>query len=479
MNNLKLFIRIIVTFVSSKVIAQDFVNVGGGVSSFVRCFYSDSINGKLYVGGNFKYAANLSVNGIGAWDGVSWSTLGQGELNCDSSSGTCIPIFAVTKFQNEIYVSVTQIIGGVNPNGIARWNGIDWQTVGNGLFDYSGHYGMIGSFYQDSSNLFACGVFDSAGYVHAKSLATWDGNSWAPFLNSESIFTNDPIRFYPLTKYNGEYYVCTTLMDSLGKMLFFAKWNGANWERVQNAFNCTICNISSGIGNMIEYQNELYVGGTFNKLYSAPGNSIAKWDGSNWHELGSGFYYGASMGSIFDMAVYHDELYVVGLFDKVNGIQIGNTAQSGNIAKWDGKKWCTFSYRFDNTISKIAVFNDNIYIGGGFHTIDGDSIPFIAKWEVNNSIDTCTLIGIDEDEFQSELSFYPNPSASSITIDFPHKSQAYTFIISNVFGKRLIEKNISSQTLRKELDISELAAGIYFITLESESGRVTKKFIKQ
>lgn len=157
------------------------------------------------------FASGIVVNGITSWDGLNYYALGTGQSNCDSSSGMCDPVLAISKFQNEIFVSTWDEIGGVIPNGIAKWDGANWTTVGSGLFD-NGMGGTVGSFYVDSLNLIVSGVFDSAGYVHAKSLAIWDGNTWSPFLNSQNIVTNDPIRFYPLLiKYKNEYYCVTTV----------------------------------------------------------------------------------------------------------------------------------------------------------------------------------------------------------------------------------------------------------------------------
>lgn len=470
---------IILLFLVNFSSAQIFTSVGNGVSHLVRCMYSDSLAGKLYIGGNFMFASGIAVNGITSWDGLNYYTLGTGQSNCDSSSGMCDPIFAISKFQNEIFISTWDEIGGVISNGIAKWDGANWTTVGTGLFD-NGMGGTVGSFYVDSLNLVVSGVFDSAGYVHAKSLAVWDGNTWSPFLNSQNIVSNDPIRFYPLIKYKNEYYCVTTLEDSLGKYLFFARWNGSQWERLQNAFNCTNCNISSGISKLIIYKDELYVSGTFSTTYNAPGNSIAKWDGLSWHNLGSGFTYGSSMGSVYDMAIYHDELYVVGLFDKVNGVPTGNTLQSGNIAKWDGNNWCTFSYRFDNLIGNISVFQDKIYIGGGFHTIDGDSINYFAMLDNIPLADTCFTIGLDEVDIFSNINIYPNPSSDFITIN-PNTSKVFdlTYILTNSLGEIIVQSQIQSLDSEIKIDITKLPSGIYFLELCSRDGMLgCKKIIK-
>ena len=62
-------------------------------------------------------------------------------------------------------------------------------------------------------------------------------------------------------------------------------------------------------------------------------NSIAKWDGQNWHSLGEGFENGFNRGGINTILVDGNDVYVGGYFDHA-----GHTAAS-NLARWDGAEW--------------------------------------------------------------------------------------------------------------------------------------------
>jgi hypothetical protein len=68
---------------------------------------------------------------------------------------------------------------------------------------------------------------------------------------------------------------------------------------------------------------------------------------------------------------------------------------------------------------------------------------------------------------------YPNPSASFITIN--SKNQLIENVnINDISGKQIIDlKNLNTET--KNIDISNLSKGIYFISINNQ---VIKKLIK-
>jgi hypothetical protein len=74
---------------------------------------------------------------------------------------------------------------------------------------------------------------------------------------------------------------------------------------------------------------------------------------------------------------------------------------------------------------------------------------------------------------QSKFSFYPNPAQDFLKIT---NAESVTKIsVTNLCGQELL----SSTQTKDALNISKLEKGMYFITLYSNNGSVTKKFIKQ
>src|SRR5262245_3410468 len=82
-------------------------------------------SGNPKIGGQVKVVGDVVVNGIAKWDGRSWSTLGSGiggYVNALAVSGS--DLYAGGKFT---------IAGGSPANRIAKWNGSSWSAVGSGM----------------------------------------------------------------------------------------------------------------------------------------------------------------------------------------------------------------------------------------------------------------------------------------------------------------------------------------------------------
>jgi hypothetical protein len=74
---------------------------------------------------------------------------------------------------------------GVVTQGIARWNGAGWESVGGGLsFSTLGFVcsGRALSVFDDGTGpaLFVAGAFDLAGGAPARNIAKWNGHQWSP-----------------------------------------------------------------------------------------------------------------------------------------------------------------------------------------------------------------------------------------------------------------------------------------------------------
>jgi hypothetical protein len=112
----------------------------------------------------------------------------------------------------------------------------------------------------------------------------------------------------------------------------------------------------------------LYAAGSFSIL-GVPGVSgIAKWDGSAWSPVGSGFDTSSQVGA---MTVFDDgsgpALFLGGSFDSIGGIYVHG------LAKWDGSSWSGLGGVLDGHVGALAPFDDGtrpaLYVGGDFTTV--------------------------------------------------------------------------------------------------------------
>ena len=66
------------------------------------------------------------------------------------------------------------------------------------------------------------------------------------------------------------------------------------------------------------------------------------------------------------------------------------------------------------------------------------------------------------------VTIYPNPSENYLTINFSSETLSpLTMEVFDLTGKLLLKKLLPSKTLKSEIDISQLAAAIYFLKINS------------
>jgi hypothetical protein len=112
----------------------------------------------------------------------------------------------------------------------------------------------------------------------------------------------------------------------------------------------------------------------------------------------------------------------------------------------------------------------------------GSSPAYLHYFKVNGackvagggSSSTVSSVGVDE------LSIFPNPSSDVLNVQ-SNSDEAYLkrVMISDMTGKELIVKTIeeSTQTLKLEMSLKDLAKGIYVIEVESSNGITKSKII--
>ena len=159
--------------------------LGNQVYALAFTMYDDDGPGPrapaLYVGGRFKYAGGVEVRNIGRWDGTAWSALGSGSAST-SVEALCVfdPDGAGPMGESLFAGGPGLNAGGLQTNGLARWDGTTWHTVpgwvGNSplaltAFDDDGPGPNKPALYVGGFNI-------SAGGLPLNRIAKWDGQQW-------------------------------------------------------------------------------------------------------------------------------------------------------------------------------------------------------------------------------------------------------------------------------------------------------------
>jgi trimeric autotransporter adhesin len=375
--------------------------------------------------------------------------------NWDSvGQGTNGFINAMTVYNGFLYAGGEfKSIGGIAANNIARWNGSSWMQVGSGIT--GGQYG-VNSLAVYNGTLYAGGAFDSAGGIPTYAIARWNDTNWSALGSSEISAGDEDDGVLALTVYNGELYIGGDFVTTGGTNL--AKWNGTNLSVVG-------LGTTGPVYSLAVYKGNLYVGGMISQAGTMAVNSIAIWNTVNWYTMDSGITGENGYASVNALTVYNNELYAGGFFDTVNG-KLMNC-----IAKWDGNNWSSAGpgINVGGDIDAMAVFNNSLFVGGGFDSINGVYAKNIAMLTIPTSINEIKMI--------NKVTVYPNPAGNFISVIMDHYTTGMYYSIYNQLGE-MVEPGLLNSNNHTTINITNYSCGIYYLTVLYGKARYSTAFVK-
>jgi trimeric autotransporter adhesin len=151
-----------------------------------------------------------------------------------------------------------------------------------------------------------------------------------------------------------------------------AAWDGTAWHTLGSGI---------GTGNPYDYQyvygvacsgHGLAAGGRFELAGGAPANNIAHWDGEQWTPLGPGL--GSRSDLVFALAPFEGELVAAGEFASAGG------TSCAHIARWDGAAWDAMGSGLNDDGDCLLSHKGDLYVGGWFHRAGSNTSWHIARW---------------------------------------------------------------------------------------------------
>ncbi|WP_035558499.1 T9SS type A sorting domain-containing protein [Hymenobacter sp. IS2118] len=225
--------------------------LANGVNSYVESL-AISGSGDVYVGGVFTQAGGASANRVARWSGTGWSSLGTG---LDSY----VNVLALAA-NGDLYVGgeFTQA-GGIVAHYVACWNGTNWSALGTGTGVTNGvGYSVFSLAVVANGDLYVGGTFSQAGGIPANGVARWNGTTWSSLGTGAANGVGDTI-FGIVVTGTGEVYVGGPHFSQAGGVPAsrVAKWNGTAWSSLGTGTNDVVWALAPGPNG------QLYVGGTF------------------------------------------------------------------------------------------------------------------------------------------------------------------------------------------------------------------------
>jgi len=145
---------------------------------------------------------------------------------------------------------------------------------------------------------------------------------------------------------------------------YIAKWDGFNWQVVDNSLNGEIYSLAIVNGNII-------AGGDFTMAGATSINHLGIFNGTTWSTIGTGVD-----GPVYSIEIHDQYIYFGGLFSNVDGNATSNIA-GYNLST---NSWITFPNGPDDVVYTIS-YKTNLYVGGAFLNCGTTATAYAATYQ--------------------------------------------------------------------------------------------------
>jgi hypothetical protein len=445
-----------------------------GPTQFER-MWVDSLHNEIILYSIWGFSVcNTNYRGIVAYNGSDFHNLDFGistHRSGTSAAGDYVKGL-ITYGDKTLFGGGFLTVGSdtLKSKSLALWNGTKWDTFPKPVFrnDMNGNSGGgFFGFLKYNGKLWMYGAFDTIGGVVTKNLAAFDGNTFA---SVPAIPVNNPSPITEAIWYKNKLVVSGSFYDYPSFSFYrLAQFDGTSWSQVGGGLRGSL----SACQTIAVYKDTLYIGGAFPQAAGNAGNYLMKWDGSQLSDAGFSDTF-CGYGAIWKLLVFRNRLYAFGGFSCVSG------QKAFGVAYYENGKWTVPKDSIEgNGIFDAVVYNDCIYIGGSFESINGDaSIQKFAKL-ICPDFDATTgcISGLKEAQYKIDAKVFPNPSKNKIQIEFEQNIGIDKVSITNTLGQVLFV--LFKPVPKQEIDLSHLPAGIYFLKVENKQAQGVFKVVKE
>lgn len=205
------------------------------------------------------------------------------------------------------------------------------------------------------------------------------------------------------------------------------------------------------------------------KVEGTAGSRILKVE---WKEIGSYYEYISNGGILTDYISFQAWIYET---TQVVEFRFGPSVINNPLLFYDAETGATIGF---GTITAIAV-NVNLLMGPAANPTLVLTEQTIIGTPANGTVYRFTPLGgsgssVAEEQLSSILKAYPNPANDLLHLQLSHGQKA-TVILLDLSGREL--KRITLTDMQNNVDISDLAAGVYTLRVQGAAGSL--KIIKK
>ncbi|QSS98138.1 T9SS type A sorting domain-containing protein [Psychroflexus sp. ALD_RP9] len=140
----------------------------------------------------------------------------------------------------------------------------------------------------------------------------------------------------------------------------------------------------------------------------------------------------------------------------------------------------SLTFNLGNQPETLKVYLNDSYLNTQTELTESTTYDFTVDANVPESIDQNRFhlsfeeVPLNNQSFDAgQVRLYPNPVVHQLQIELPASVEINSVQVFNTLGQQVLT------TTQSQVDVSQLASGVYVVELETTKGKVSKKIIKQ